>query len=71
MEDIAACSEAVGAAAVGGRVEDVFPELVGAGEGLFVGGHDGDALVEEQGVGVGDILVGGVVYEDDFSGGLD
>lgn len=47
MEDIASCAEAVGAAAVGGCVEDVFPELVRAGEGLFVGGHDGDALVKE------------------------
>ena len=44
--------------------EDVAPELEGAAEGFFVGGYDADAVLEEERVGFGDVLAGGVVHDD-------
>lgn len=52
---------------VGGFV-DGGPEVHAAGEGFFVGRHDADALVQEGGVGVSDILAAGVVDEDALVG---
>ncbi|EPE04717.1 hypothetical protein F503_06266 [Ophiostoma piceae UAMH 11346] len=53
----------------GGRVEDVLPQLEGAGKGLLVGGHDADAAAQELGVGIRDVLGRGVVDKDDLGGG--
>lgn len=61
--------EAAGAGAVAGGAVDGLPQRIRGGEGLLVGGDDADALLEEERVGVGDVLVRGVVDEDDFAGG--
>ena len=61
IDETAAAVRVVGA--VGGLVDGV-PEVHAAGEGLLVGRHDADALRQEVGVSVGDILAAGVVNED-------
>ena len=54
-----------------GSVEDVLPQLVGAGEGLLVGGHDTDTLAKCKRVCLGNILRASVVDENNlgWSGG--
>lgn len=65
MEDLPA-----GAGTVRGGVEDGVPEIQGAGKPLLVGRDDVDALFKEERVRVCDVLVGGVVDEDDGVPGL-
>lgn len=65
MEDVAPSAGAIGCCG-----EDVLEELEAAGEGLLVGRDDADALLEEAGVCVCDILVRCVVDEDDLAGRL-
>lgn len=48
--------------------EDILPEGQVGGEPLLVGGDDGDALAEEDGVGGGEGGVAGVVDEDGAAG---
>lgn len=48
--------------------EDVLPQLVGAGEGLLVGGDDAHATAQSLRVAVGDILGAGVVNQDRLGG---
>lgn len=54
--------------ALGRGGEDVLPEGEIGGETLLVGGDDGDALAEEDGVGGGEGGVAGVVDEDGAAG---
>lgn len=56
--------EAAGPVGVGGAVggfEDGVPEVEGAGKGFFVGRDDADAVGEEGGISVRDVLAAGVV----------
>lgn len=55
--------------ALGGGAEDVLPEFVRAGEGFLVGGNDADAALEEDRVGIGDVLGARVVDENGLVAG--
>ncbi|KAB8241859.1 hypothetical protein BDV35DRAFT_384531 [Aspergillus flavus] len=52
-----------------GSSENVLPQGEVGGETLLVGGDDGDALAEEDGVGASEGEVAGVVDEDGATGG--
>ena len=53
------------------RAKDILPQLEASREGLLIRRHDADALLQEQGVAVRDILVARVVDQHDLSWGFD
>lgn len=56
------------AALRGRRGEDILPQRVAPRKGLLIRRHDADSLAEKQRVGVRDLLVAGVVDDDDGAG---